>query len=128
MCYLLGSFLAFLSIINVVQIVTNPAGFALLYSIGNVLAISGTCFLWGPKKQVTSMFETADRTIASGLYLGCLVGTILLCVLYPKWYLVLPMIIVQMLAGLWYTLSFFPRIRRWILGCCVRGCCGKELE
>lgn len=34
----------------------NPAPFAICYTIGNVVSICGTCFLYGPFKQAKKMF------------------------------------------------------------------------
>src|SRR5690606_20377132 len=34
----------------------NPAPFAICYTIGNVVSICGTCFLYGPWNQAKKMF------------------------------------------------------------------------
>jgi len=125
-CMILGFFISLMSLFGAFDIVLRPTRFAVLYSIGNVLQLTGSLMLWGPVKQVKDMYSTVDRGISSTTYILCIIGTILVCIFYPKWYLVIPLVLVQFIAGVWYTLSHFPRIRNCLLRCCVRGCCGGD--
>lgn len=125
-CFLLGVILSFMSLFGVLDLVINPTKFAVIYSLGNVLSIGSTLFLWGPKKQCKGMFETTDRGIATAVFVSCILATIMLCIFYPKWYLVLIFIIIQFCAATWYTLSWFPRIRSWMLRCLGRCICGGK--
>jgi hypothetical protein len=124
-CFVIGMILSFMSIFGIFDLVLNPTKFAIIYSLGNIFALAGTCFLWGPKKQTRDMYQTKDRAISSTCYLLCIVGTILLCIFYPKWWLILPVILIQFIAMIVYSLSFFPRIRACFIRCFVRGCCGE---
>ena len=55
--------------------------FALLYSIGNILSLGSTGFLTGFARQAKNMFK-ATRLVATVMYLGCLIMTIVsACVL-----------------------------------------------
>mmetsp|Transcript_85386 Transcript_85386/g.227676 ORF Transcript_85386/g.227676 Transcript_85386/m.227676 type:complete len:96 (+) Transcript_85386:456-743(+) len=56
-------------------IVLKPHKFALSYSIGNLLMMSSTLFLVGPKRQFQNMFS-GERAMASGAYFGSMIGTI----------------------------------------------------
>ena len=49
--------------------------FALLYSIGNILSLGSTGFLTGFARQAKNMFK-ATRLVATVMYLGCLIMTI----------------------------------------------------
>lgn len=54
----------------------NVLMFGILYSIGNLVAICSTAFLLGPMKQFKKMFDST-RIIATGIYLGTIVLTLL---------------------------------------------------
>lgn len=125
-CFVIGGFLSLMSIFGIFDLVLRPAKFAVLFSLGNIFSIIGTLMLWGPAKQCRDMYATKDRAIASTTYLICICGTIALCIWYPKYWIILPVILIQFVAGIWYTLSYFPRIRACLLRCCIRGCCGGE--
>lgn len=60
-CFVLGWFISFLSMGSLPIIVANPLRFAVLYSAGNLLSLCSTMFLYGPWKQVKSMFDSTRR-------------------------------------------------------------------
>uniref|UniRef100_A0A4W5RQN3 Vesicle transport protein n=1 Tax=Hucho hucho TaxID=62062 RepID=A0A4W5RQN3_9TELE len=67
LCSILGTALLFL-----------PNGtklFAVFYTLGNLAALSSTCFLMGPLKQLKRMFEPT-RLIATCVVLLCLILTL----------------------------------------------------
>lgn len=68
-CFCIGWFISFLSVIAVGSIVTNPARFAFLYTAGSLTSLGSTCFLWGPCKQCKRMFKL-HRLLATSMYLG----------------------------------------------------------
>lgn len=70
-CFALGWFISFLSVIFVGSIVTNPARFAFLYTTGSLVSICSTCFVWGPCKQCKRMFKL-HRILATSMYLGAM--------------------------------------------------------
>eukprot|EP01084_Bolivina_argentea_P089857 162023_1 len=76
-CFLLGWFISFLSIITVGSIVTAPGRFAFLYTFGSLLSIGSTCFLWGPMAQCKRMFKW-NRMLATTMYLGAMALTLYL--------------------------------------------------
>ena len=44
------------------------------YTIGNIVSLSGSCFLFGPRRQARQMFE-AKRAYATAIYLAMMVRT-----------------------------------------------------
>lgn len=55
-CFVLGWVISFWSIINSGSVFGNPGRFAMCYSLGNVVSIFSTMFLWGPCAQLQSMY------------------------------------------------------------------------
>lgn len=71
-----GIFLIGLSFTFLPIIVLVPHKFAATFTMGNLLAISSTCILIGPKAQFQTMFHPA-RAAAAVAYLGALVAALL---------------------------------------------------
>lgn len=56
-CIVLGFLISMGSTFRLMKLLAgNPYPFAVLYSIGNILGISSTCFLFGPVAQFKKMF------------------------------------------------------------------------
>jgi len=104
-CFILGWVLSFCSVIAVS--LGNINGFVLLYSLGNAVAIFATMFLMGPMRQLRAMFAPV-RVIATLIFLGLLVGTIVVAVQTKNFVAVLICVILQFLAGVWYSISYIP--------------------
>ena len=100
----------------------GPTRFALLYTIGNVLAILSTMFLWGPINQVKDMFKK-NRWIATCIYLGAMGLTLYAALGTKNVGFVLICIIIQFFAMLWYSLSYIPFARKAVKKC-LRTCVG----
>merc|ERR1740115_39611 len=49
--------------------------YAVLYTLGNMIALCGTCFLFGPKRQARQMFAPCRR-YTSMIYLGMMIFTL----------------------------------------------------
>lgn len=106
-CFALGYVIMFMSLFTVPDLPKHPEKFAILYSIGNIIAIGSSCFLWGPWAQIKNMFAPV-RAVATIIYLLCIGVTIYLAVDVKKVVPILIMIIVQCFAGIWYALSYIP--------------------
>ena len=104
-CFIAGWVLSFCSVIAVSML--NINGFVLLYSFGNVTSIFATMFLMGPMRQLQNMCAKV-RVVATLVFLGMLVTTIVIAVQTQNFIAVLICIILQFLAGLWYSLSYIP--------------------
>ena len=125
-CFGTGVLLEFGSFIRIVELVKgDPAPFAIMYSIGNVVAICGSFFLAGPLKQVKSMFSKT-RVVATTVYLVAIVLT-LFCAFYDQMPAQAPIIVllilVQFLALTWYFLSYIPYARDFVTNTFKRVCC-----
>jgi hypothetical protein len=79
------------------QISTKPERFALLYTAGNVISILSTLFLWGPVKQIKTMFER-KRVLATSLYLFAIVLTLVMAFAVKKVGAVLAAMVLQFFA------------------------------
>uniref|UniRef100_A0A668T3S4 Vesicle transport protein n=1 Tax=Oreochromis aureus TaxID=47969 RepID=A0A668T3S4_OREAU len=94
LCSILGTALLFL-----------PNGlklFAVFYTLGNIAALSSTCFLMGPLKQLKRMFEPT-RLIATIVVLLCLVLTLCSVFWWGKKGLAIIFCILQFLAMTWLS-------------------------
>nr|XP_014342340.1 PREDICTED: vesicle transport protein SFT2A isoform X2 [Latimeria chalumnae] len=102
LCSILGT--AFLWIPNGVKL------FAVFYTLGNIAALSSTCFLMGPVKQIKRMFDPT-RLICTVVMLLCLILTLCAVFWWHKRGLALVFCILQFLAIAWYSLSYIPFAR-----------------
>ncbi|TRY90319.1 hypothetical protein DNTS_018620 [Danionella cerebrum] len=84
--------------------------FAVFYTFGNIAALSSTCFLMGPLKQLKRMFEPT-RLIATISMLLFLVLTLCAVFWWNKKGLAIIFCILQFLAMTWYSISFIPFAR-----------------
>lgn len=111
-CFTCGYLMTFMSFRLFIKLVEgNPAPFVFLYTSGNILSLMSSMFLSGPKRQLKSMFDE-KRRITSTIYLVSLTCSIAICFIPiptgPKIGLLVLLLLVQMLASLWYTLSYVP--------------------
>ncbi|XP_046560435.1 vesicle transport protein SFT2B-like isoform X2 [Haliotis rubra] len=85
--------------------------FAVLYTVGNILSLSSTCFLMGPLNQLKKMFAKT-RIIATILVLVMFVLTIVFATALKNGAaLAILCCILQFLALTWYSLSYIPFAR-----------------
>jgi len=94
------------------MIVLRPAKFALAFTFGNLLCLGSTAILVGVRAQLSAMFHSA-RAVAAYLYLGALLVTLLSCFFGGslRYLLVLASIVAEILAMIWYALSYIPYAR-----------------
>uniref|UniRef100_R4G9M2 Vesicle transport protein n=1 Tax=Anolis carolinensis TaxID=28377 RepID=R4G9M2_ANOCA len=84
--------------------------FAVFYTLGNISALSSTCFLMGPVKQLKKMFEPT-RLIVTIVMLLSFILTLCAVFWWHKRGLALLFCIMQFLAMTWYSLSYIPYAR-----------------
>ena len=123
----LGFLLSLGSLTRIIQLLAgNPTPFALMYSIGNIVSLCSTCFLYGPWTQAKKMFAPT-RLVSTGIYLFFLGLTMFLA--FYKHYiparrlLLLMSICAQFMALSWYSISFIPYARDFVKQCCITTCC-----
>lgn len=106
-----------LSIVGVIAIsFGNVTGFVLLYSFGNVVALSSTFFLMGPWRQLKSMCDRV-RIVATLAFIGLVVATLVVGLTTGNLVGVIVCVVAQFFAGLWYSLSYIPFARAMVCSC-----------
>jgi len=113
-CFVIG---IFLSVFGSIELFFNEyTTFALLYTLGTLVALAGTCFLRGPVSQIKKMFD-ADRWIATVILIAAMILTIVCGCVIKVAILALICCIVQFCAFTWYTLSYIPYARNAVKSC-----------
>ena len=108
--------LSIISIFSVSNITDNAAQFAVLYTLGNIVALCSTMFLWGPKRQFNNM--TAEhRLLATSIYFVAMIVTFIVAFQTKEPGLVFLCILFQFLAATWYCLSYVPFARQAVQKC-----------
>ncbi|CAD2216521.1 hypothetical protein AGDE_00592 [Angomonas deanei] len=107
-CLVLGFIFSILSWVSV--FLQDYVFFGVLFTIGNLISISGSLFLCGPVKQIKNMFNEG-RWIASAVYIVTMILTILAAVLLKNGIAVIFCCLIQYVAMWWYFLSYIPFAR-----------------
>jgi hypothetical protein len=100
----------------------NIAAFAIIYSIGQVLNIAGSCFLSTPEGQFKAM-KKKSRLIPSIVYVLLIIATLVVAIATDIKGLVLLLVVLQVFAYYWYTISFIPygnKILKKLCGACFK--------
>ena len=119
-CFAIGQFISFIGTLTIIG--GKYKAFAALYSVGNFLSILSTGFLTGPKAQCKKMFDPTRR-VASIAYIVLLITVFSLGITGQNIVLVLFFLVLQILAGIWYTLSYIPYGRKTATSCLGNSCC-----
>ena len=85
----------------------NVAAYAILYSMGQILNIGGSCFLSTPAGHLKDM-KKKSRIIPAIVYILSIILTIVIAVATQIKGLVILFLVIQVLAYYWYTISFIP--------------------
>lgn len=88
--------------------------FAILYVLGNVIALSATGFLLGPKSQCRKMWAPTRR-YTTAFYLTMLIVVLIVAVLKQNVFLVLFLLFIEVLAAVWYSISYIPFGRKIVI-------------
>jgi hypothetical protein len=115
-CFIIGWIISFSS---AGSLHTDKIRCALLYSLGNVVSMFSTMFLYGPYKQIQSMFDPSRR-IATLVYIASIAACFYSAVYIHSIPLVMLLMAIQFVAMLWYCLSFIP----WGREICIGMLCG----
>ena len=94
--------------------------FAIWYTAGNIVCLSSSFFLMGPKRQCENMLNPVRATVSFVLF-GSMAACVILALLGFSKILVLIAIGVQFCALIWYVLSYIPMGRTYC-GQCIKGC------
>lgn len=88
--------------------------FAVLYVVGNVISLVSTGFLLTPKAQCKKMW-LPTRRFSTAFYLSMIIIVFAVALSKQNIFLILFLLFVQILAGMWYTLSYIPFGRKIVL-------------
>lgn len=119
-CFGAGYLISFASFTFFVELLEgNPLPFVYVYTIGNILALSSSMFLVGPKRQFKNMFDD-KRKWTTITYLTCLVLTLIICFVpgmddLTRLLILVLLLFVQFFASLWYSLSYIPFARKAVI-------------
>uniref|UniRef100_A0A7S3YJD1 Vesicle transport protein n=2 Tax=Lotharella globosa TaxID=91324 RepID=A0A7S3YJD1_9EUKA len=116
-----GCLISFMSTFSVLQIMVNPAKFALTYTLGNVLSICSLMFLMGPCRQIKKMFDK-DRRVATGVYIISMTITFIAVFKKVPGYFIIPLIFFQFCALIYYSATYIPYGREILKGCVTNAC------
>ncbi|PLW21556.1 hypothetical protein PCANC_03966 [Puccinia coronata f. sp. avenae] len=106
---LVGGFV--ISIIGSILFVFGSiVGFALLYTLGILISLTGTGFLIGFARQIKTMFKPV-RVVATILFLGCVIMVFVAAFAINSDVLVLVFAILTFFSYTWYSLSYIPYAR-----------------
>ncbi|TPX49505.1 hypothetical protein SeLEV6574_g01412 [Synchytrium endobioticum] len=115
-CFLAGFVISFLATFFLLS--GQVAAFAVLYSLGNIVALLSTMFLVGPKRQVKMMFDKT-RVYATCVYLVLLALTLILGLVWGN-FIIIILVFAQWVALIWYSASYIPFARDAIRACVTR--------
>ncbi|KAF5181164.1 Vesicle transport protein sft2b, partial [Thalictrum thalictroides] len=100
-------------------VIAKPIKFAILFTLGNILAVGSTAFLLGPAQQGRMMFDSV-RVYASAIYIGSVILALICAILIHNKLLTLLAIIIEICALMWYSLSYIPFARRVVSNLFIR--------
>jgi hypothetical protein len=126
-CMGLGFLLSMGSTFRLVALLKgDPIPFATMYTLGNIIALSATCFIYGPWAQAKQMFAET-RFITTCVFFGMMIATLSVA-FYPgniigRGFILVICIFCQFCALAWYTMSFVPYAREMVGGCIRDRCC-----
>ena len=107
-CFILGWMLSLMAISSFGSLLLgNPLPFAFKYTLGNVLSMGSFCFLQGPARQLQGMCS-ADRRVCTFCYLLSLALTLYFVFALQSKVLTVLGIAAQMVAAVFYALSYLP--------------------
>lgn len=119
-CFVIGSITSLLSSISLAK--GDIPAFSLLYTVGNIISLCSTGFVWGPTKQCKKMFHKT-RAIATTMYLLCILTTVIFATADlglekpVKVMICICLIVLQFIALCWYCLSYIPYARQIAKSC-----------
>lgn len=118
-CMIAGYLLSFGSFFRIKDLLLgNSLPFVYYATVGNIIALTGSFFLKGPKTQLRHMFDDTRR-IATIVYLVSMALTLTVAfspVWGPKSFYLILLMVCQWLAVAWYCLSYIPYAREAIRG------------
>lgn len=123
-CYAFGAFLNLLSWITMLSAMkAKLVTFAILYSLGTLTSLLGSCFLSGFCNQIKKMFDK-KRRIVTTILLVSIILTLVMALALESAGLTICFMIIQWCAFFWYSLSFIPGGHTAVIAG-VKRCCRR---
>jgi len=128
-CFVFGYLLSFIGTMTLIGGFSeeNVRVFIALYIVGNVIALCATGFLLGPKRQCMQMWHPTRR-YTTAFFLSMLIIVFAVAVAKQHVAIVITLLIIEILAAIWYSASFIPFGRKMIHAFLRRTCCGPCYE
>ena len=120
-CGCIGYLLSFIG--SMTLFTGDVTTFAILYVMGNVIALCATGFLFGPRTHCKKMWDPCRRW-STTFYLSMLLIVFCVAVTHQNVFLVIFLLIIQILAGIWYAASYILGGRAMITAFLKSTCCG----
>jgi len=89
------------------MIISGASSFAIPYTLSNFLLLGSACFLTGVWKQLSNMMEK-HRLLYSLGYVSALTLTLYLTFHGYHFYVMIPVVVVQFVAMLLYSMTYIP--------------------
>ena len=119
----------FMMISSISQLLTLALGgqkwFALWYTCGNIVCLSSSFFLMGPKKQCENMMKPERKKTSLLLFFSMFACLIMAFTGISK-IIILVAIGVQFITLIWYVLSYIPGGQRFCSSCVKSTISGKS--
>lgn len=95
----------------------NIRMFAILYILGNLIALIATAFFVGPRRLCKRMTHKTRR-IGTAIWFILMIAVFACAVAQLPLYIILILLVLETMAGIWYAASYIPYGRRMIVACC----------
>ena len=119
----------FMMISSISQLLTLALGgqrwFAVWYTCGNIVCLSSTFFLMGPKKQCENMMKPQRKCTSLILFLS-MTACLFMAFAGVSKLIILVAIAIQFMALIWYVLSYIPGAQKLCSGCIKSTIIGKQ--
>ena len=119
----------FMMISSISQLLTLALGgqrwFAVWYTCGNIVCLSSTFFLMGPKKQCENMMKPQRKCTSLVLFLS-MTACLFMAFAGVSKLIILVAIAIQFMALIWYVLSYIPGAQKLCSGCIKNTIIGKQ--
>mmetsp|Transcript_4347 Transcript_4347/g.3897 ORF Transcript_4347/g.3897 Transcript_4347/m.3897 type:complete len:191 (-) Transcript_4347:97-669(-) len=128
-CAAMGWILSFMGTMTLIGGPTpkNITTFAVLYVIGNVIALCATGFLLGPRNQCRQMWHPTRR-YTTAFYLVMLIIVFAVAVAKQNVGIVIVLLLIQICAAFWYSISYIPFGRKIVIAFLRRTICKPCFE
>ncbi|KAI8321239.1 SFT2-like protein, partial [Martensiomyces pterosporus] len=106
-CAVLALFCYVMAFMSLPWMIMSPQKFATAFSLGSLATISGIALLRGPRAHTQHMLSR-ERLLFTISYFGSVFFTLFFSVIAHSYLGTLFFVIIQVVALVWYVVSYFP--------------------